>query len=350
MGLPSAAVAMIATNAIFMGLAIISVVVRIYVRLRHNPPLFIDDYLIFAALICSVALAATNIIGVPVGGFGYSFSSLPESTQIHFFKSLFALQFFYVFAVAFVKLSVLYFYARIFSVGRFPTIVRIMFLVVIAWLIAFFFATLLQIYPIWCNWIVCNPTTNYPLMYVCQSATDIVLDIIILCLPAYSISQLQMSLNKKIGLGAVFGLGVFCVVSSAARLAYTAEYLALNPFKNQSPELNNDETGIIMWSGIEACASTICANLPSYGPLITKSRDLEYIVSAIRSKLSPHSHPHHNTHKGSRGTQLSSSSEHIIVDSALRTTIEGGVRDGDGREGGVEMEMGRIEVSTTVHI
>ena len=269
----------------------------------------------------------------------------------------------------------LYFYARIFSVGRFPTIVRIMFLVVIAWLIAFFFATLLQIYPIWCNWIVCNPTTNYPLMYVCQSATDIVLDIIILCLPAYSISQLQMSLNKKIGLGAVFGLGVFCVVSSAARLAYTAEYLALNPFKNQSPELNSvfpplpspssfppspfplllshtqtnpptdDETGIIMWSGIEACASTICANLPSYGPLITKSRDLEYIVSAIRSKLSPHSHPHHRSH--TQKTQLSSSSEHIIVDSALRTTIEGGVRDGDG-DGGVE--MGRIEVSTTVHI
>ena len=154
-------------------------------------------------------------------------------------QALFALQFFYIFAVAFVKLSVLYFYGRIFSVGRFPTIVKIMFVVVIAWLVSFFFATLFQIYPIWCNWIVCNPTTNYPVMYVCQSVTDIVLDIIILCLPAYSISQLQMSLNKKIGLSAVFGLGIFCVVSSIARLVYTAEYLSLDPFHNYGPSTNS---------------------------------------------------------------------------------------------------------------
>ena len=117
-----------------------------------------------------------------------------------------------------------------------------------------------------------------------------------------------------------------------------------------------------MWSGIEASASTICANLPSYGPLITKSRDLEYIVSAIRSKLSPHSHHGHHSrssargpphHKSSKGTQLSGSSEERIVEPGLlvvpngtETRIEGGVRDGKGEE--VELEMGRINVSTTL--
>ena len=290
-------------------------------------------------------------------------------------QALFALQFFYIFAVAFVKLSVLYFYARIFSVGRFPTIVKIMFAVVVAWLVSFFFATLFQIFPIWCNWIVCKPTTNYPVMYVCQSVTDIVLDIIILCLPAYSISRLQMSLNKKIGLGAVFGLGIFCVVSSIARLVYTAEYLSLDPFHNYGPSTNStlfltpilvdlvvlippfpdDEIGIIMWSGIEACASTICANLPSYGPLITKSRDLEYMVSAIRSRLSPRSHGHHTSssvrpHKSSKGTQLSSSSERIVEPvfvPGTSTRIEGGVRD-KHRVPDTELEMGRINVSTIV--
>lgn len=112
-----------------------------------------------------------------------------------------------------------------------------------------------------------------------------------------------------------------------------------------------------MWSGIEACASTICANLPSYGPLMTKSRDLEYMVSAIRSKLSPHSRhshhhssrPHHN--KSSKGTQLSSSSERIVdpVGSVpgTSTRIEGGVRDQYGGPPETELEMGRINVSTT---
>ena len=56
---------MIATNAIFMGLAIISVVVRIYVRLRHNPPLFIDDYLIFAALVSCLMDGPSNTADIP---------------------------------------------------------------------------------------------------------------------------------------------------------------------------------------------------------------------------------------------------------------------------------------------
>ena len=104
MTLPSASLAMIATNAIFMGLAIIAVVVRIYVRVRHNPPLYIDDYLIFVALvgcwdiatlssdlissiqICSIALALTCIIGTPLGGFGVEFTTLTPAQQTHFFK------------------------------------------------------------------------------------------------------------------------------------------------------------------------------------------------------------------------------------------------------------------------
>ena len=108
MGLPSASSAMLATNAIFMGLAIVAVILRIYVRLRHNPPLYIDDYLIFLALVssswkkkikdmplndllthvqlCSVALALTDIIGVPLGGFGAEFTTLTPTQQTHFFK------------------------------------------------------------------------------------------------------------------------------------------------------------------------------------------------------------------------------------------------------------------------
>ena len=60
MVLPSASSAMVATNAIFMGLAIIAVILRIYVRLRHNPPLYIDDYLIFLALVSSWNMTPLN--------------------------------------------------------------------------------------------------------------------------------------------------------------------------------------------------------------------------------------------------------------------------------------------------
>ena len=81
----------------------------------------------------------------------------------------------------------------------------------IAWLVSFLFATFFQVWPLWCNWTVCDPTTNYPVMYALSSATDIVLDIGILCLPISYIRKLKMSGAKKIGITAVFGLGILYV-------------------------------------------------------------------------------------------------------------------------------------------
>ncbi|KAK3176372.1 hypothetical protein OEA41_007695 [Lepraria neglecta] len=318
--LTSASVAMIATQAILMAVAIMAVF--------------------------SMALAVTNIVGVPVGGFGVRFEDLSEDTATQFFKILFVLQFWYIIAVAFVKLSVLYFYGRIFSVGRFPIIVKIMTVVVVAWLISFLFATFFQVWPLWCNWIVCVASTNYPVMYVVCSVTDIVLDITILALPAFFIRQLQMNFNKKIGVCGIFGLGIFCIIASIARLAYTADYLALNPI-NYGPSTNNAEVNIILWSGIEACASTICANLPLYSPFITRSRNLETIVSSFRSKFFfGTSNSSYRSHKNSRNAQMSSSSENIVKPAAaVETHIEGGMHRHMPES---ELEMGTINVRTTV--
>lgn len=121
---------------------------------------------------------------------------------------MFVQQFWYILAVAFVKLSILCFYGRLFSACRFPVVVKIMLLLTSAWLVSFLFATLFQILPIWCNWIVCPPTANYPVMYVCSSVTDIVLDLSILCLPVSFIRNLHMSSAQKIGTSSIFGLGI----------------------------------------------------------------------------------------------------------------------------------------------
>lgn len=81
----------------------------------------------------------------------------------------------------------------------------------IGWLISFFFATLFQVWPIWCNWTLCPPTADYPVMYALCSVTDIILDVSILCLPAYFIRNLQVSRSRKVGITAIFGLGVLYV-------------------------------------------------------------------------------------------------------------------------------------------
>ena len=121
---------------------------------------------------------------------------------------LFVEQFWYLIAVAFVKLSVLCFYGRIFALGGFPMVIKFLMGIVIAWLVAFLFATLLQALPLSCNWNPCEPTMDYPVMYVMSSVTDILLDICILCLPVSFIRKLRLRTNQKIGIVLIFGLGI----------------------------------------------------------------------------------------------------------------------------------------------
>ncbi|MCJ1432687.1 hypothetical protein MMC27_002044 [Xylographa pallens] len=345
----SAAKAMIGTNAGLISASTTIVILRIYVRQQQTLGLTADDYLVIAAWLFSALLAVTNIIGVPVGGFGVPFASLSDDKAQAFLKILFILQFWYIIAVALVKLSVLCFYGRLFAIRRFPVAIKIMIVIVIAWLISFLFATFFQVWPLWCNWITCVPTTNYPVMYVCSSVTDIVLDIAILCLPAFFIRKLQMSLSRKIALGAVFGLGVFCVVSSIARLAYTAMFQIADIEDDYASNFDTAVVNIIMWSGIEACASTICACLPCCTPLLGNARGLEALFASVKSKFSAYSTPSSRSRQSAQQLKrMGSSTEDIISGRTgrVRTSIEGGTeRDISERH----FNMGEVVVHTTVH-
>ena len=121
---------------------------------------------------------------------------------------MFIQQFWYIIAIGMVKLSILYFYGRIFSVGRFPIAIQVFSGLTTAWLVSFLFATFFQAWPIRCNWVTCDPTTQYWVMYVCCSVTDVLLDLSILCLPASYIRKLWMSKGQKAGLIGIFGLGI----------------------------------------------------------------------------------------------------------------------------------------------
>lgn len=109
------------------------------------------------------------------------------------------------------------------------------------------FATFFQVWPLSCNWVTCTPTTNYTVMYMCLSVTDVLLDIAILCIPASFIRTLHISKGQKISLVGIFGLGVLyvtvlnppyfshrltqnasCIIASIARLSYAVKYVQIN--------------------------------------------------------------------------------------------------------------------------
>ncbi|MCJ1324607.1 hypothetical protein MMC10_001269 [Thelotrema lepadinum] len=264
--------AIIVSDAVFMGVSAASVGLRFYARKLSSEELAADDWLITVAWFFSASLAIINIMGIPLGHFGTPFESMSEDDTAVFLKFIFAFQFFYIFAVAFVKFSVLYFYKRIFSVAKTPLVIWTLLAVTIGWLISFFFATLFQAWPMYCNWVICTNSMDYPVMYVLSSVTDIILDVSILSLPTFFIWRLQMSSAKKAGIIGIFGLGIFCIVASIARLVYTIYFYNANLVNDVAAAFDDSANNIAMWSGIEACTSTTCANLPCFGPLLFKPR------------------------------------------------------------------------------
>lgn len=96
--------AIVLTNSVFLFVSGSSVVLRIYARKHQLSPLSADDYFVVAAWVrpfpkirviqylispqqvFSAALAITNIIGVPIGGFGTPFESLSPAKAISFLK------------------------------------------------------------------------------------------------------------------------------------------------------------------------------------------------------------------------------------------------------------------------
>ena len=123
------------------------------------------------------------------------------------YQMAFAIQFVYIFAVAPVKISVLLFYRRIFGTRKFGIALMTVGVVVVLWTIAFFFATLLQAWPISFNWTHIGTPTDFPVMYWVCAATDIFLDVITLALPLPMIWGLQMSQKRKWMVTGIFGLG-----------------------------------------------------------------------------------------------------------------------------------------------
>ena len=119
---------------------------------------------------------------------------------------LFVTQFFYVFSAWSVKISVLFFYRSIFSTPKFKRASNIVLYVLIAWLIAFF-VTLFQDNPISRNWGTVGTTINWRIFYIIEIATNVALDLFILCMPWPVIKQLHVTKKQKWLLVAIFGLG-----------------------------------------------------------------------------------------------------------------------------------------------
>ena len=167
------------------------------------------------------------------------------------------------------KLSVLLFYKRVFRGDTFNAAVWTMISIIGVWTTAFFFANLLQCYPISLNWeasgaqVVSCINTN--MMYLAQAWTDVLTDVMILSLPVPCVWALQMPARHKVGVTAIFLLGLLTVLSGIAKLIVYYHIIALATGGDY--DITWFETPAYLCAFIESALGIVGACLPLLRPL-----------------------------------------------------------------------------------
>ncbi|KAM3080932.1 hypothetical protein ACMFMG_004892 [Clarireedia jacksonii] len=311
-------------------LCISIVAFRLYVRKYQTGGIGVDDCLAAATLVFIIGMSATIIIGAKRGALGYVTEPTPpdltddellhynNSQSITLGKITFAFQLLMVAAYASVKLSIIFFYRRIFivnhkaSIGIISTVIII---VVLCWFVTF---ELLFIFGcgthVYANWGTIADTVAYchgNLDYEIEEAmaiSDLILDLVIFVFPFHSIWKLQLNTQRKFGISSIFLIGLMAIVASVLRLAYYEQDLHHLAWEDEGlidPCLST--TTALWWSHLEGGLSLIAACLPSMSYLL-KKRTLKSVTSSTGRWLSPQSIRSHlpltskarryDTHKG----------------------------------------------------
>lgn len=227
-----------------------------------------DDYSVIAALVSGIPSVVIIDRGIMKNGLGRDVWTVPFDHITNFVRWLYALEILYFLQISLLKLTLLFFYLRIFPK---PLIRRLLWGTVvfnILWGIAFVIAAIFQCQPIsfyWTSWDKEQPgkCININALAWSNAVISIVLDIWMLALPLYEIFHLQLSWRKKISVAIMFCVGTFVTIVSILRLQSLVHFAVSN-----NPTW--DQADVINWSNIEINVGIICACLPSLRVILVR--------------------------------------------------------------------------------
>ncbi|OTA90489.1 hypothetical protein M434DRAFT_397938 [Hypoxylon sp. CO27-5] len=246
----------------FFTVAAISVFLRAIARYLARVPVWWDDFTIILAFLCCIAYTTIALIILP-RGLGTDIWAIPLDTIILIFKALYTLYILYITGRHLVRMSILFFYLRIFShIPLARRLIRLTILFFIACCIAFDFAIMFGCAPFdyyWTMWDGQHEGHCISINAIFWSGAIIVIamDFWVILIPLPFIVRMNLPLRKKITTGIMFALGILVIIISLYRLR------TINQFtQSQNPTLDFLEVGI--WSGLENYVGITCACLPNF--------------------------------------------------------------------------------------
>ncbi|CAH0046963.1 unnamed protein product [Clonostachys solani] len=274
-------------------LAVFAVLLRIISRKIKGLNLWYDDWLVVAALIPAVVhvsgvagygqcgpffdtLVSANILEAVSRGVGqHVWVASPEGTYA-WAIGLFIGEICYTLTLLLVKLAILAFYWRSFSIKRsVKIIIWILVATTSGWAFSLLVATFLQCIPTRAFWERFNPYNPLlPSEYHCgvdslpffigNAIPNIVTDIVMIILPIPYIWSLQLPVQQKLALGGVFVVGIFVTIVSLVRLIQVINLDLTNV------DITWNFASVGTWTIVEGNVAILCACLPFLKPIINK--------------------------------------------------------------------------------
>ncbi|EHK22634.1 uncharacterized protein TRIVIDRAFT_221904 [Trichoderma virens Gv29-8] len=271
-------------------LAAIVVGLRIISHRIKKISLWLDDWLIIAALLPSCA----HVIGLGIysvsRGLGKHIWADPPDAKYAWAIGLFVAELGYFVTITCVKWSILAFYWRSFKVRSSVKIpIYILAVIVLLWAIAVILVTIFQCQPTSAWWNRFNPTHPLrPDQYRCtvdsvkffygNAIPTIVTDVLMLALPLPYITKLQLPRGQKFALVGIFLVGIFVTVVSIVRLHYLVRGNLADP------DITWSFVDIALWSVVEGNVAIFCACLPFLRPVLSKISFGFFSLSSLSSK------------------------------------------------------------------
>ncbi|CAM1509568.1 Fc.00g033070.m01.CDS01 [Cosmosporella sp. VM-42] len=244
-----------------MGICVLARILHRLILSSHGC-LNLDDWFVLATFLIGLPAVVVSVRGLTGHGLGRDVWTLDPEDIPEFMRSFYVLEALYFAQVATLRLSMLFFYLRIFPSLTVRHLLWVTIAINICYGSSFVLAAIFQCAPIsyyWNRWRDAGGhgfCININAIGWRNSAISIALDLWMLGIPLSQLNRLKLHWKKKVGVAFMFIAGTIVTIISIARLQ------SLILFANS----NNptwDRLEITNWSAVELNAGMICTCMPS---------------------------------------------------------------------------------------
>ncbi|KAB8072614.1 hypothetical protein BDV29DRAFT_202233 [Aspergillus leporis] len=240
---------------------------RLLARRINGTKLFLDDYLILIALLfkfgCSI-----GVVILLYNGLGSHITMIPKKNLEVYLKIVWSNSFAYTGCVAFIKLSILALYKRLFSTPRMILAVNTVAAFILLWAVSVCVVGTMLCLPVNKFWdsSVEGSCLDAATFYYGMQIPNIITDTVLLVMPMKFVWALPISKAQRLLLSGVFIVGGLTLIFDIVRL------IAMINLTRAGPDLTYNQVPVVVWTCIEAAVGITAACLSNLRPLFKLSR------------------------------------------------------------------------------